>query len=805
MATIKNTIALQDKMTPVLRSIISAMSSTLTAMEATDKASKRAFTNAGKDAKAASDAIRRTGQAVDGSNDSIRETPAAISRAKKAVDDATKAVDDLTSSFTDSSGAAKEAADSIDDINRNTGKLPDQQKKVESGFSGWQKAIIVANQGLELFKSTLGKLGLIDFDRAFARMDTMHNFERVMGIITGNTDAAKVVLNELNQAVLGTAYGLDVAAQASQNFVTRGVGLKKSTQLITTWADAVAFYGKGTNDQLEDVTDALGKMISKGKIEMYQLNRLTRIGINATDMYAKATGRNVAEVQDDLSKGVISAVDFINTVTEAMESGENGVHKVTGAAKAAGGTWATTFANMKAAGARGMIGLIESIDRALEALGFEPLMVQLKNIGIFAENLFKNIGTAIHEFVETNSERILYFVDLIRGVWEFISENWNLIPPILIGIASAFAAAQVEAWMYAIANGAVNTQLLLMNIRLAAVGLLIGAAVYLWTEFGIAGKILAIILGVLAGVILVATIATHAFNAALWANPIVWVIALVVALIAIIVVLVLWIIDLWQTNMDFKYGIIKIWNDILGFFDQVPIFFQMVGYGIADAFGWAKVKVMEIMESMANGVIGIINKLIGALNKIPGVAIDPLNELTFAASAAAEEEAKKQNRAANLEASRDAAAAKAASRQAEMEANRAKDEANLAAKKAAAEAEKNKDYGVEQEAPLSWDDLNLDEPDFNFGDFGMDGAKLGGGKLDKVGKIEDDVSITDEDIKLLKDVAATEFVNKFTTLRPEMQVTFGDVRETADVRKILEVLEDMVEDAYASVLVGEGV
>lgn len=743
MATVKNTITMQDKMTPVLRSIIKSLDSTGVAMAGVDKISNKAFDTVKRDAQAASDALDKFSNGID--------------------------------------------------------PIPPKQKRVSSGFKGWQKAIIVANQGLQLFNGTLGKLGLMDFGRAFDRMDTMHNFERVMEIFSGSPDAAKVVLNDLNEAVLGTAYGLDVAAKASQNFVTRGVGLKKSTELITTWADAVAFYGKGTNEQLEDATDALGKMISKGTVEMYQLNRLTRMGINAPDMYAKATGRNVADVHDELSKGVISSVDFITVVTEAMEEGVNGVHKVTGAAKAAGGTWATTFANMKAAGARGVIGLIESIDRALEALGFEPIMVNLKNLGLATERLFKNIGNTISEFVKTNRKKLIYFIDLLMGVWEFISENWNLIPPILIGIASAFASAQVAAWMYAIANGAVNTQLLILNLRLAAVGLLIGAAVYLWTEFGIAGKILAIILGVLAGVILVATIATHAFNAALWANPIVWVIALVVALIGIIGVLVLWIIDLWQTNMDFKYGIIKIWNDILGFFDQVPIFFQMVGYGIADAFEWAKVKVMEIMESMANEVIGIIHSLISALNKIPGVAIEPLNELTFAASAAAEEEAKKQNRAANLQASRDAAAAKAASRQAEMDANRAKDEANLAAKKAAAEAEKNKDYLVEQEASLSWDDLNFEDLDFNLNNIGLDG-----GNLDSVGKIKDEVSITDEDIKLLKDVAATEFVNKYTTLRPELQVTFGDVRETADVKKILGVLEDMVEEAYASVLVGEG-
>ena len=86
----------------------------------------------------------------------------------------------------------------------------------------------------------------------------------------------------------------------------------------------------------------------------------------------------------------------------------------------------------------------------------------------------------------------------------------------------------------------------------------------------------------------------------------------------------------------------------------------------------------------------------------------------------------------------------------------------------------------------------------------MDNLNIAGGNLDSIGKIKDDVSITDEDIKLLKDVAKTEFVNKYTTLRPEMYVTFGDIHENADAGKILEVIEDMIEEAYASSLVGEG-
>ncbi len=145
---------------------------------------------------------------------------------------------------------------------------------------------------------------------------------------------------------------------------------------------------------------------------------------------------------------------------------------------------------------------------------------------------------------------------------------------------------------------------------------------------------------------------------------------------------------------------------------------------------------------------------------------------------------------------KESAAVKAATRQDKMETNRAKDEANLAAKKAKKESDKMEQIEIdfEQKQP-TWEDLGLDEMDYNIGNID---------NLDTVGKIKGDVSITEEDIKLLKDIATVDFINQYTTLQPEMNIQFGDVRETADVNNLVNVIADMIEEAYASVLIGEG-
>lgn len=236
-------------------------------------------------------------------------------------------------------------------------------------------------------------------DKAFGRLDTMEQFDRTMTRMTGSSTDANKALDRLSDATTGTAYGLDVAAKSTQDFVTRGMHIGDATQSVEAWMDAVAFYGQGTNDQLESVMDALGKMRTKGTVEMDQLNRLFDVGIDAVGMYAKAVGRDSKSVQDDLTNGKISANDFLTTVEKAMMEGTNGVQSVAGAAKEAGASWNGTFDNMKAATTRGMASIIQEIDGGLTN-GALPdmrtgLLASAKGFEQFLKLIGKGTGTAV--------------------------------------------------------------------------------------------------------------------------------------------------------------------------------------------------------------------------------------------------------------------------------------------------------------------------------------------------------------------------------------------------------------------------
>ena len=69
-------------------------------------------------------------------------------------------------------------------------------------------------------------------DKALGRIDTMEQFDRVMTTITGDVGVTNAALEETNEIVKGTAYGLDVASRSVQNFVSRGMEVQGATETV---------------------------------------------------------------------------------------------------------------------------------------------------------------------------------------------------------------------------------------------------------------------------------------------------------------------------------------------------------------------------------------------------------------------------------------------------------------------------------------------------------------------------------------------------------------------------------------------
>ncbi|MGM0217642.1 tape measure protein [Enterococcus sp. AZ126] len=311
-------------------------------------------------------------------------------------------------------------------------------------FSSGAKGVTGSAGGVvSSMKSIAGAMGLVKvagmavstvtgkISAAMGRADTMDSFNKTLKLMGYSAQETAAGLDSLKGITKGTAYGLDVAAKATQNFVSRGMEIGAATKSVGIWADAVSAYGKGTNDELSGVTDALAKMRTKGKVEMDQLNRLFDVGIDAVGMYAKAMGRSSNDVQESLSKGEISAADFLDTVETAMTEGTNGVVKVVGAAKNAGTTWRGVIDNMGAAVTRGVLAMITQFDELAKKLTGLTIKEWIAATGKFAEENLTKIATAVGGM----AEKVKAYLTLLTPYIDILKQAFKQIAP---AVSNAF-------------------------------------------------------------------------------------------------------------------------------------------------------------------------------------------------------------------------------------------------------------------------------------------------------------------------------------------------------------------------------
>lgn len=81
------------------------------------------------------------------------------------------------------------------------------------------------------------------------------------------------------------------------------------------------------------------------------------------------------------------------------------------------------------------------------------------------------------------------------------------------------------------------------------------------------------------------------------------------------------------------------------------------------------------------------------------------------------------------------------------------------------------------------------------GDGGKGGHNPTGGKLDKVGKIEDEIKLDDEYIKLIKDVATMKWQQNFITLKPEIVTNIDSINNADQYANVLDELNATIVDA----------
>lgn len=219
---------------------------------------------------------------------------------------------------------------------------------------------------------------------------------------------------------------------------------------------------------LNQMADALGKASAKGKLGLEALNSLSQGGVEGMKILANEAGVTTEEMSKMISKGAVPADKAIKTLTDGIKNGSDG---------AAGST-------------RALSGVMEKLGGNTSGT-IARMKSSFTNLGADVMEMFVPVIATVAEF-------LMDWAKKLREVISIMKEHKGIIVA-LTGVIGAFAAGLAAVKIAAFAS----QMMLAVRGYIAmyrAVGLAKGAMIL--------------------------------FNASVWANPLVWVVAGIVAVVA---------------------------------------------------------------------------------------------------------------------------------------------------------------------------------------------------------------------------------------------------------------------------------
>lgn len=270
------------------------------------------------------------------------------------------------------------------------------------------------------------------------------NLEQANFLLEGLGANVTQVMEDVNYAVDGTAYGLDEAAKAAASFFASGV---MSGDQMKTSLRAVSGAAAMTGAEYASIADIFTTVAGQGKLMTMQLREFEGRGLNVAAVLSKDAqfiGKTEADIRDMVTKGQISFDQFALAMDNAF-----GQH-----AKDANKTFSGSLSNMKTALSRLGEAFISPAMKAAIPV-FNAIRESINEVTA----VFKSEGGTVARFtkqISAVSEAITDFItkskelDVFKRVGISLTHVYNAVVAIFKQIGKAFKEAFPEAGLMTI-------------------------------------------------------------------------------------------------------------------------------------------------------------------------------------------------------------------------------------------------------------------------------------------------------------------------------------------------------------------
>lgn len=691
-----------------------------------------------------------------------------------------------------------EQAEAVNKVAKNGQGIRKFIQEGEGGFSKWGARVVAINQGLQLAKTLASGAG-----KVLNMSDELTLTKARIDLINDGTQSTVELQNKIYQAAQRSRGAYDDMSKSVAKLGLLAGNAFKSNDEMVAFSEMMnkSFKVSGASQQeISSATYQLTQAMAAGKLQGDEFRSIMENAPMLADAIAKYMGKSKGELKELSSEGVITADIIKNALFSSADEINEKFDKMPK-------TFGDAMNNIKNTTQRYLQPIADKITEMLNSEQFNNILNGiLEGIRIFAGAAYRSfqlVGNAINFF--KNNMWLTIPILTIVGVL-MISSLLTSINAVTWGLIQ-----QAAAWL------AANWQITLI---VASLGIVMGIMIALKAPL----EALVFIIAAIVAVIAIWHIVQWSLNTAMYACPIVWIIIGILAIIIAIMALIQWIAKIvgsTNTALGIICGAIMaavafIWNLFLGLLDLVlGIVNAMINPWIRFANFLANLftdpigAIIHLFGDMADGVLGILETIAKALDKVFG-----------------------SNMAGTVKKWRgglDKMVEKAANKHGNGSYEKVAEELNLSSDSLGL---KRFEYGDAWNMGLNFGNniqngitdgiggvldsikglgsnmenmLGNPEDASKYGGYDMGSFIDGNGNLpvDVKKNSDKEVDISDEDLKMLKDIATREYMLNYKHVTPNVNISFGDVRETADVNSIKDELERMMEEELAELYVVE--
>lgn len=681
-------------------------------------------------------------------------------------------------------------AKAVDTVAKNTNKIKSNSSGVESSLGKWGARITVFNQGLELAQKvgSAVKAGLDYSDNLAlnkARLNLMNDglqtTEELQDKIFAASQRSRGSYDDMTKSVAKLGLLAGDAFKSNDEMIAFSEMMNKSFKVS----------GAG-QQEISSATYQLTQAMAAGKLQGDEFRSIMENAPMLADAIAKYMGKSKGELKELSGEGVItsdiiknalfSSADEINQKYEQMPK-----------------TFADAMTSIQNNAQKTLQPVADKISNLLNSPQFQSMVnVIINGIGLIGDGIawLLGVGNSIYDWCQNHLpliKALLFGIGVYMGV-TMVKD---------VALLTVALLKQAGAWLLA------HSQMILVIGALAL-------GYYVFQQTNSILTTLAVMIAVVAGVMAIWNIAQWALNSAMYACPIVWIIVLIIALIAVIYLVLQWI---GKTTKVANSGLGMIAggvNVVIQFFKNLGLVVANIGLGIwnvlkacasniGTAFKNTILNIKSWFYGMLSTALTVVEGICKALNKLPFVDID-YSGITSKAKDYA-------NKAKEAEDSKE-------------EYKSLMDEFNKGMNTFDTFQDGWASDAFKQGA--AWGDGIAEKIDNAIGSF--DPSKLLGDTLGSLGQGQDygngfdmssmidpngnvpvdvkknsdkEVDISDEDLKMLKDIATREYMLNYKHITPNVNIEFGDIKETADVNQVKDAITKMMNEELAELYVVE--